>query len=1085
MLDATHQRCRHRAALWAACGALLAAGTLAAAAPRSLTTGDSARLSSAALSAPIESAKGNEGPPRPALRGTGGRHQVLLRLRSPAVTQGAGVTRAAVSAEQAAFVQRVLGIAPRTEVLADLQLAINAVVLDVEAADLAKIARDNAVTRVAVVSDYAHELADTVPYIGAETAHTLGATGAGIRVAVVDSGIDYTHASLGGPGTRAAYEAAWAPLPPRGAARIPIVAAGSGYLVVDDPRTTADDGLFPNRKVIGGYDFVGELWPAARLQPDPDPIAAPDTTTNGGHGTHVADIIGGTDGVAPGVSLYALKACSAVATSCSGVALLQAIEFALDPNGDGDLSDHVDIINMSVGSSYGQPFDEDLSLAVDNATRAGVLTVASAGNGGNKPFISGAPAAASSALSVAQTAMPSATLHSMRLLTPLTGERGAVFQPWSRPLDRTIEGRVFYPAPGAKRLACRTSSGTSPYSARELAGLIVLVDRGSCSFSSKIANLAAAGARIGIIGLNSREAPFAGAYGGGDAAIPGFMISESDAVLLRTGAASVRFADRGAWPLAGSLAATSSRGPRFEDSHIKPEIAAPGASVSAASGSFTGASAFGGTSGAAPMVSGAAAILMAARPELSVMDVKQLLVNTADSNVFEPSMPGSAVPDRLAPVSRIGGGELRIDRALAVPVLVRDISGDAESAGISFGQLDAHLLQTGFSRTLRLTNFTGRSQRYAITPTMRHQDDAATGAIRLEVEPRNVDVPAHASVQIEITMSVDGSKLRNNLMNAGSLGDRGESLTANEYDGYVVFQARDHRLSIPWHILPRKAANVVARQSKQIRFDESGRATVMLENRGVGDAQFATFALLGTSPDRREPGGQSSDADLRAVGINSMPVSGPAFCGIAGNAVVWEFAFSTWERRASPVGTFLEVDFDVDGDGVDDYALINQDRGAVADWTDGRQVAALLRIAPGGRVLASTIRFFVEHATNTSNTILRVCANDLGYAAGDMGVRNVRATFFATSGKHGGTPDLIGPFMVTPYGEEFTGALPTNVGETLKHRQSAELTVRRLPLAAGSSPQAGIMLVTNADFGAGNHGGATRGSELLLLQFAP
>ena len=103
-------------------------------------------------------------------------------------------------------------------------------------------------------------------------------------------------------------------------------------------------------KVVGGYDFVGEIWPGGDLAPDANPIDF------AGHGTHVSDIIGGRSadgthkGVAPGASLYGVKVCSAVATSCSGVAILQGIEFALDPNGDGDISDAVDVINLSLGS---------------------------------------------------------------------------------------------------------------------------------------------------------------------------------------------------------------------------------------------------------------------------------------------------------------------------------------------------------------------------------------------------------------------------------------------------------------------------------------------------------------------------------------------------------------------------------------------------------------------------------------------------------------------------------------------------------------------------------------------------------------
>jgi subtilisin family serine protease len=113
-------------------------------------------------------------------------------------------------------------------------------------------------------------------------------------------------------------------------------------------------------------------------------------------------------GVAPGVDLYAVKVCSSVSTSCSGIALIQGMEFSADPNGDGKFKDRVDIINMSLGASYGQPFDDDLSAAVDNATKLGILTVASAGNSADKPYANGTPSAADTALSVAQTSVPSA-----------------------------------------------------------------------------------------------------------------------------------------------------------------------------------------------------------------------------------------------------------------------------------------------------------------------------------------------------------------------------------------------------------------------------------------------------------------------------------------------------------------------------------------------------------------------------------------------------------------------------------------------------------------------------------------------------
>ena len=72
-----------------------------------------------------------------------------------------------------------------------------------------------------------------------------------------------------------------------------------------------------------------KTWPFGPVQPDDDPIDVD------GHGTAVASIV---NGVAPGVSLYAVKVCSAVESACNGMAIVQGLEYAVDPNGDGDMS---------------------------------------------------------------------------------------------------------------------------------------------------------------------------------------------------------------------------------------------------------------------------------------------------------------------------------------------------------------------------------------------------------------------------------------------------------------------------------------------------------------------------------------------------------------------------------------------------------------------------------------------------------------------------------------------------------------------------------------------------------------------------
>ena len=132
---------------------------------------------------------------------------------------------------------------------------------------------------------------------------------------------------------------------------------------------------------------------------------------------------------------------------------------------------------------------------------------------------------------------------------------------------------------------------------------------------------------------------------------------------------------------------------------------------------------------------------------------------------------------------------------------------------------------------------------------------------------------------------------------------------------------------MPWHVLPRRAAKVASYEGFAFTPDATtGAASFKLINTGGGEAQFSSFSLLGTSPDipAGGRGEQLPNPDLRAVGVNTFLVP-PAECGTSGNGLLWEFAFNLWERKASPVGTFLEVDIDTTGDGVVDYFVLNRD----------------------------------------------------------------------------------------------------------------------------------------------------------------
>jgi subtilisin family serine protease len=984
----------------------------------------------------------------PALTMAKGRQEVLVRLRSPAAALSVAtgpadqvMRKEQLKIQQDAFLQRASRKAPSMRAKQRMQVLLNAVVMDIDAQQIKALATDPDVVRISRVINYSMDLSDTVPYITATAMQNIGFDGSGVKVAVLDSGIDYTHAAFGGGGTLADYEAAYGTSP-------------------GDSRNTSRDGLFPTAKVVEGYDFVGESWPNTDLAPDDDPIDYE------GHGSHVADIIGGAGGVAPGVDLYAVKVCSAVSTSCSGVALIQGMEYAADPNGDGDTSDRVDVINMSLGSTYGQAFDDDLALAVNNASAIGILTVASAGNSSDKPYVTGTPAAAITALSVAQTEVPSAFLPQYDVVAPagIAGTYDAIFQPWSAPLTSIIEAPMQYADGAGGNL-----NGCAAFAPGSLAGKIVLVDRGACNFTLKIKNIGDAGGLIGIIGLIAPGEPFSGGDGGDRPIdIPGYMISQADSNTLKSGlpATVLRFDPNIGIPLVGNMVGSSSRGPRNPDNLLKPEIGAPGASVSAIAGSGTGTGPFGGTSGAAPMVTGSAALILDAYPGLTPVEVKARLVNNGELNISTDPFSGPA------PVSRIGGGEVRVLDAYQEPIAAwaeDQYTGDYVGS-LSFGQVDVAKDVVRLKKKVRVRNYTDKAVQYNIRPTFRFADDEASGAISFKVKS-SVRVGPHRDATFPVTIEITGANLAGNAMNSGSEGANPAALTFNEFDGYLMLEdGSGSSVHVPWHVLPRKAADLRGRNI--LKFRNGFTDAINLKNRGVGTAQIDAYSLLATSPNipQGPEGGQAPTPDIRAVGITTIPV--PAgFCS-DNESFLWVFAINTWERQSHLVPVSHQVSLDTNQDGSVDYVVLNRDLSGPSTITDGRQVAWVLDVATG----SLSAFFFAEHATNTGNTALTICGEQIGMNAADMLTTRVNMDVYTQDFYFGGPGDEVNGLTVTPLGERYFG-----VPEDIAGKSSGTVQAYDFGTLPGNTDELGLLLFTNGDRGAGNRGGAVQEGEALLL----
>ena len=498
-------------------------------------------------------------------------------------------------------------------------------------------------------------------------------------------------------------------------------------------------------------------WNAIAGKPqtaDPDPAAA-------AHATAMAGIVSGRGGptglhgVAPSASLVPIQVLEMQQGALMGTTatLLAGLDRALDPNGDGNLSDHANVIVAPLAEPFAAFGGSAETVAADGVERAGAVLVAAAGNdgatGGRFGTIA-SPAASPGWLAVGasdgRTSLPTVNvaLGTNGIQTgvdgvPLLGAlspKSDTSIPLVLPAGPTKSDSARAPADvvaGTDEGDFRATDGTSLVN-----GKAVLLPRDGAPIAQRAAAAGAAGASALVL-YGDGGGP-AGALGLDDrvklpiAVLPGDQGAAAATTLLTGGAVTITFSTTSTNdnPGAGSVAAFSSTGLTFDGS-IKPDLVAPGVAVttSAPGGRYLAES---GTSVAAAQVAGVAALVLQAHPTWAPRIVRGALVGTATA------VGGGG--DGPAAVEAQGGGAVDPAGAVATSVV-------AEPSSLTFGLARAASVKV--SRVLTLANTSGSTVHVSIAFSRDRVDDG-DAAVALTGAPSSLAIAPGATVPVPLAL---------------------------------------------------------------------------------------------------------------------------------------------------------------------------------------------------------------------------------------------------------------------------------------------------------------------------------------------
>ena len=780
--------------------------------------------------------------------------------------------------------------------------------------------------------------------VWAQTATSKAGTGYGVKVAVIDTGIDYTH----------------------------------------DDFVRDGDVTFPTAKVVAGYDLVGDDYAPGDggihelPQPDSDPKDCT-IAQGGGHGTHVAGTIAGfgikSNGITYGISSserYTSTLDTSTFKLAPGMAPLASLiavrvfgcDGATELAADGiekAVALGANVINLSLGSPYGIKGGAE-QAAINAAEKAGVTVVIAAGNEGAEPFLVGSPSTEDGAISVAALddrasypgAIISNTLNSWTLTTDGTvfGSPLVFLNTNLYDLSTPVSGKLHKVAQVADAskfaLGCpATGDDGATYTpdwdtSVDLRGKVAFIRRGECTFKEKVTAMKAKGAVAVVIlqrqdiidgGDNDSYPPFQGPATP-TADIPVLMVN--GAAEYRVQAAISDYGDAGTVstevkitttptavvsnPNYHTVADFSSGGPRWGDLALKPELAAPGVDiVSAASGSGDGVAWFSGTSMATPVVAGVAALVKQANPKWTPALIKSALINTAKS-------VGSNVLLRS-----VGAGRVNALNAVKAKVTIDAGPNATMSFGMVYGDAAATLTR---SQTFVVKNngTTTASYKFAAAAaagftipsgvTVKIYNGSSlvksTTAISLGAgKSKTLTVKLVATVAAQRKFSTSGESMLNVIITATSSGKPSLRLPV-----FAMFQ----------HV-------------EKFAFGAEGGASPYVLNYNLTTGGQDAYQTDGTAVTRsvypyvwlardgRERIGNG--ADIKDIGVNAKDIPFDWSFGTG----KFEMLITSWDLMSNAALNEWDIELDTDNNGVTDQTIILADTGLVntgsADGTLG------------------------------------------------------------------------------------------------------------------------------------------------------